>query len=587
MASFLNLRRAPILGLIILVLAAISCEKDSDEPEAIKPLQIFEVSPIKGGETDLITIKGEGFNPDKYKQRVLFGGMLVTIEGATKTELLVRIQDFMERCGDLEVKVETDSTQAVAPLKFNLSCPTIESFTPTIGESGTVISIVGTNYNPMQSLVKVTFGDNDAPIILQTTGATRTLINALIPSTTLSGKFPITVSIGNGNKTVTSSSSFRLKGPLVTGFTPSIVNGCTIVTINGEDFSPIKESNQVLFGSKIATVLEATANQLKVIPPFDPKEILNVPVPISVTVSNRTNFSVNRITVQPSWEEKVSLGQIGRFQGIGFSIDNQGYIGLGGTITNIADMLNDFWKYDEAGNTWIQKADFPGEKRLNAIGFSIGGKGYVGLGGDFSNNLFNDLWQYDPVIDTWERMPDMPAEKRTNAFAFVVDGKGYIGGGFGFGSTTDMWRFDPENKSWTRVADYPGIGTTGMVNFAIGNKGYVGMGFIANDFWEYNTTTNQWKQLKNFPGDWIHNSVSFSSNGFGIVATGAGPNGNRSNATFKYDPSIDTWIQLPGFSGKERTDAVGFTLLSGFMVGTGSTSFNYDLVSDFYRYACD
>ena len=40
----------------------------------------------------------------------------------------------------------------------------------------------------------------------------------------------------------------------------------------------------------------------------------------------------------------------------------------------------DFWEYDPVLNTWTQKADFGGAARGDAVGFSIGDKGYIGHG---------------------------------------------------------------------------------------------------------------------------------------------------------------------------------------------------------------
>jgi len=41
---------------------------------------------------------------------------------------------------------------------------------------------------------------------------------------------------------------------------------------------------------------------------------------------------------------------------------------------------NDFWEYDPATNVWVQKVNFGGDAREQAIGFSIGNKGYIGTG---------------------------------------------------------------------------------------------------------------------------------------------------------------------------------------------------------------
>ena len=53
-------------------------------------------------------------------------------------------------------------------------------------------------------------------------------------------------------------------------------------------------------------------------------------------------------------------------------------------------------------NVWTKKADFGGNARNQAVGFSIGNKGYIGtgIGIGFSNGYecLRDFWEYDPNI---------------------------------------------------------------------------------------------------------------------------------------------------------------------------------------------
>jgi hypothetical protein len=42
-------------------------------------------------------------------------------------------------------------------------------------------------------------------------------------------------------------------------------------------------------------------------------------------------------------------------------------------------------------DSWTQKDDFGGTVRSNAVGFSIGGKGYIGTGSDGS--FCKDFWE--------------------------------------------------------------------------------------------------------------------------------------------------------------------------------------------------
>jgi hypothetical protein len=49
-----------------------------------------------------------------------------------------------------------------------------------------------------------------------------------------------------------------------------------------------------------------------------------------------------------------------------------------------------------APNPWTQKADFGGTVRIGTVGFSIGSKGYIGMGMAFVSPK-KDFWEYDPA----------------------------------------------------------------------------------------------------------------------------------------------------------------------------------------------
>ena len=101
--------------------------------------------------------------------------------------------------------------------------------------------------------------------------------------------------------------------------------------------------------------------------------------------------------------------------------------------------LNDFWEYDPTTDKWTKKADFPGGARYDAVGFSIGNKGYIGTGWGYK-----DFWEYDPVADSWKRKDDFPGGGRSKMAYFSTGTKGYVAGGQTMsGDTADFWEFDP------------------------------------------------------------------------------------------------------------------------------------------------
>src|SRR5262245_50559103 len=82
---------------------------------------------------------------------------------------------------------------------------------------------------------------------------------------------------------------------------------------------------------------------------------------------------------QPAWTEAAALGNgaTPRYNACGLSIGTKGYIGLGFFNSNF---YSDFFEYDAALNSWVQRATFPGTSRSGVSAFAIGTKGYVGLG---------------------------------------------------------------------------------------------------------------------------------------------------------------------------------------------------------------
>src|SRR6185369_4861796 len=86
-------------------------------------------------------------------------------------------------------------------------------------------------------------------------------------------------------------------------------------------------------------------------------------------------ISFSGLSQSAGWVQKQSLyiTALPRTDAVGFSIGNKGYIGLGSN-------QKDFWEFDPVTNVWTQKANYPGAANSGAVGFSIGSKGFVGTG---------------------------------------------------------------------------------------------------------------------------------------------------------------------------------------------------------------
>jgi N-acetylneuraminic acid mutarotase len=83
---------------------------------------------------------------------------------------------------------------------------------------------------------------------------------------------------------------------------------------------------------------------------------------------------------------------------IGFSLGTKGYFGLGSSFKGGSNItfFKDFWEYDPQSNTWTKKADFQGQARTMAINFVISTMGYIGAGGTADAQNLQDFWKFTP-----------------------------------------------------------------------------------------------------------------------------------------------------------------------------------------------
>lgn len=284
------------------------------------------------------------------------------------------------------------------------------------------------------------------------------------------------------------------------------------------------------------------------------------------------NFKTSSVT-PGTWTRRSDFGGTGRENAVGFSIGDKIYVGTGwdGVMT-WGGVANDFWMYDPVTDEWTQKADFGGGQRWYAVAFSVGGKGYVGLGWDQDWNYHTDIWEYDPQTDTWIQKANFPGGGLVDAVGFSIGNKGYIGcGSDSSGYRRDFWEYDPITNNWTQKADFDGGGRVGAVGFSIGGKGYIGLGTDGShrrDFWEYDPQTDTWTQKADFGGTARNDAAAFSIGNKAYV--GIGFDGSLCTDFWEYDPQTNIWTQKADFSGIGRGGAVGLSIIDRGYVATGN-----------------
>jgi N-acetylneuraminic acid mutarotase len=209
------------------------------------------------------------------------------------------------------------------------------------------------------------------------------------------------------------------------------------------------------------------------------------------------------------WNQKSNLPAEGRHRTTGFSIGNKGYLGLGhynsGPNGNIAKA--DIWEYDPTNDSWTQKADYGGGATYGATAFTIGQFAYVGA------HVYGsaEFYKFDPIANIWTQITSSP-EGASDHVSFSLNGKGY------FITTSSYYQYKPQNDAWALMGSNPSSVGAWSNAFSIGEKGYL---LTTNGvLYEYKEITNTWTFRTNFPGDAVGGWSNFIANGKAYIFSG-------------------------------------------------------------------
>ncbi|MEO8148391.1 MAG: DNRLRE domain-containing protein [Bacteroidia bacterium] len=297
----------------------------------------------------------------------------------------------------------------------------------------------------------------------------------------------------------------------------------------------------------------------------------------------------NTVAQINTWHQKASYPNSGRYASLGFSIGQYGYIGGGYNGSN----FDDFWQYDPVNNTWTQKSNLPAALRI-ANSFVINNFGYITGGIDNSSNKNFHLWQYDPNTNNWIAKADFPGVPRYGAAGFTIGSKGYFGIG-NTGSATgpyynDFYEYDPNLNSWTQKASFPGTSRYGVYGTSSNSYGYVGFGVnensgsLFNDWWQYDPLNDSWNAKANYPATARTSPRGFVINN--VIYLGTGQDLSvQYNDFYEYDEVNNNWISKASYSGGNRWLCVGFAIGNNGYLGTGYANSLY--YNDFWEYSAD
>lgn len=427
--------------------------------------------------------------------------------------------------------------------------------------------------------ISVAFNNHPARII----GFDSELLKVIVPAELIDKESTITVK--NNSAESIYENKFELLTPEITSFFPLEVAPGDTITINGFRFHPQNRFNIIRFNNFSTMVASSTTTQLKAVAPM--LEGTDCEITVVTSGQEATAPNVLSITGTPVLWKSVADFPGGDMYKMGsFVIGYHGYAGFGTRKNH--DYEHRFWRYDPFSDIWEQIASCPGRTRVEAYGFSISGKGYIGGGFDFDSpqrSVLRNFYEYDPTIDKWTPIKDYPGKVDINfrGSSQVVNGKAYLTFTY-----QDYYTYNPVLKKWDKLPVPPaGALNSAAASFAIGSNIYYVCGINSqandtNEVWSYNSADGTWTRKSDFPGGARRFATGYSVDGRGYLALGInGPVLYKD--LWSYDPDSDNWTSIDEFAGPARSTALCMVISDMAFIGAGYKGPD-NLARDIYRF---
>jgi N-acetylneuraminic acid mutarotase len=144
-----------------------------------------------------------------------------------------------------------------------------------------------------------------------------------------------------------------------------------------------------------------------------------------------------------TWTQKGDISGGDRARAFAFSYGGSGYIGTGATVWSSGGM----YKFEPISDTWTYIMQYPGSGSTNIKGIVIGDKCYLGMGGTNGSEVYSDFWELNMADYSWKKMNSCPIAMSAN-LSFTIGNKGYIGVGWDYyrDYSKVLFEFDPSGN---------------------------------------------------------------------------------------------------------------------------------------------
>lgn len=286
---------------------------DSQNHRIVKfaTLSVSSLSVSKGAVGADVVITGTGFSTVASENSVKFNGITASVSASTSTSLTVKVPTG---AATGLVSVTRGGIVGNSATEFLVLPFAITSFSPSVGASGTPLTLTGTGFSSVNANNVVKFNGTTATV----TSSSPTTIIAQVPAGATPGKITVTTA----DETATSADDFG--GVLaITSFAPPSAAAGASVTITGTGFSTDRTRQTVRFTSATGTVDGAiTASSLTSITATVPATAVTGKISVTretATVSSATEFLMLPFAITSFSPINGAIGSVVTIQGSGFS----------------------------------------------------------------------------------------------------------------------------------------------------------------------------------------------------------------------------------------------------------------------------
>jgi hypothetical protein len=567
----------------------------------LKP-PVFTISPLHGTWGTVVTMEGR-LNPNPSRNKIYFSGVgepseiyQENIVSTSAKSIKVKVPLYITQFKTV-LKYESAPFSIVSADTFRLDPPTITSFSPVSGPSGTLVSIRGKNLGTYN--LSVLFGQSGASVL----STSDTLVKAYVPQD-LSGNNKITISVAG--QSAVSSGYFNVTNPIVSQVTPLTGTFNDLVTISGQNFSLPGITPVVYFEWSLAEVVSFSNNTIvtKV-----PVYLDNSPKRMTVVIGSNVVYSNDLFTLMEPQISSISpstltLGSTLILTGTGFNpeasrnkvswntyelpilsasatsisvsipanlpsgtgtilLECGGYKILSSLSYEIKSPWTEFKVYGVGSNSGYSMYD-------SNITFSLNGQGY------FMGTTYPVMYRYTPGVNTFENIGYFDQFYYASSLSTIICNDTV----YTISNSKGLYRFDVPSLTWIKITDTP-VTDPGGVAFSLNGKIYWGLAYGDNisKFWIYNPIYKNWILRNPFPENTDQIPIAFSINNLGYVLF-------YDNKFFSYDPVTDRWTQRSSYpgSGNHVFGRTAFTLNNQGYVGGGRDIYSDVAYTDFYSY---